>query len=267
MKKYILLFIGYLGIFSLSAFTSVDPTNIIHTTTLDNEITAIITKSTTEKELIDIQRFFKDNGIELELKNVKFNTDNQITAINIIIKQGTNKSQYSSSSNLAIPDIELGIKNGSLFVTTKSNSSLASLKNNIHINQMTMPNIDSLLQKNGFAFDFDFDQDAMKDQMTTLHEIIKESFSDSNSNVVINGINLNDYIKNTSKKTTKYNFVDNPDINKLIIIDGKESDFKTLDKLATNDQLDIVDFLKSKTAISIYGKKAKDGAIIVTTKK
>lgn len=65
----------------------------------------------------------------------------------------------------------------------------------------------------------------------------------------------------------RFQFVDDPNIKKVIIIDGKEADFKTLDQLAKDGKLDSVDILKSKTAISIYGKKAKDGAIIATTKK
>ncbi len=68
------------------------------------------------------------------------------------------------------------------------------------------------------------------------------------------------------KKHQKFRFVDNPDTEKLIVIDGKDSDFKTLDELAKNDKLESVDVLKSQTAMSIYGKKAKDGAIIATTK-
>lgn len=69
------------------------------------------------------------------------------------------------------------------------------------------------------------------------------------------------------ERKTEYSFVDDPNIEKLIIIDGKEAKFEKLDKLAKDGKLDSVDFLKSKTAISIYGDKAKDGAIIATTKK
>ena len=65
----------------------------------------------------------------------------------------------------------------------------------------------------------------------------------------------------------KYNFVNDPDVDKLIMIDGKESTFEELDRLAKDDQLQDVDFLKASTAVSIYGDKAKDGAIIAITKK
>ena len=51
------------------------------------------------------------------------------------------------------------------------------------------------------------------------------------------------------------------------MIDGKKADFKKLDELAKSNKLKSVDFLKPDTAKSLYGKKAKDGAIIATTKK
>ena len=65
----------------------------------------------------------------------------------------------------------------------------------------------------------------------------------------------------------RFQFVDDPNIEKIIIIDGKESDFKTLDQLAKDNKLEAVDILKSKTSISIYGERAKDGVIIATTIK
>jgi hypothetical protein len=63
-----------------------------------------------------------------------------------------------------------------------------------------------------------------------------------------------------------YQFYDDPKTNKLIIIDGTESDFNTLDKLSKEHKLAEVDELQPKTTTSIYGDKAKDGAIIAITK-
>ncbi|WP_459211137.1 hypothetical protein [Aquimarina rhabdastrellae] len=260
MKKYILIGVGILGMlsFSASASTTTTHSNSVATVISDNEITAVITKNTSEKELEDLKSFFEENGIKLELKNIKFNTDNEITGIHIIIEQGNNRSQYSSSSTQAIPDIELGVKDGALFVTTKSNSMFAFSKGNMkHI-----PNIDSLLQKNGFVFEFD--HDSFNDQMVNINKIVEEALQSQKGQNFMNHFNS---FQNQFSSKNKYHFVDNPDIDKLIIIDGKEADFETLDKLAKADELDVVDFLKPKTAMSVYGKKAKDGAIVATTKK
>lgn len=73
--------------------------------------------------------------------------------------------------------------------------------------------------------------------------------------------------KADAPKSKQFHFVDDPDIEKLIIIDGQEANFEKLDTLAKEEKLDAVEFLKSKTAMSIYGEKAKDGAIIATTKE
>jgi len=132
--------------------------------------------------------------------------------------------------------------------------------------------LDSLLSENQFSFSFgsedirkllgesSFDFDQMQEQFFNQffgsgnNPLGKQSFS----------------IPNTSKKQgsgiPKYSFFNSKSVNKLIIIDGKESDFKTLDALAKADKLIEVDNLKPSTAVSVYGNKAKDGAIIATTK-
>lgn len=69
------------------------------------------------------------------------------------------------------------------------------------------------------------------------------------------------------QESKQFIFLDDPEKEKLIIIDGKEASFKELDSLAKEGNLDSFDVLKPKTAMSIYGEKAKDGAIIVTTKQ
>ena len=74
------------------------------------------------------------------------------------------------------------------------------------------------------------------------------------------------YKKAVVKKVQKFHFVDDPEIEKYIVIDGKKANFNTLDGLAKSNKLKSVDFLKSDTAKSLYGSKAKDGAIIATTK-
>jgi hypothetical protein len=123
--------------------------------------------------------------------------------------------------------------------------------------------------------------DELKDKMNNM--FIIEDDEDGKKRIIIKGHNGNHFFydddedhilewhsdkdeKGKFKKHQKFRFVDNPDTEKLIVIDGKESDFETLDELAKNDKLESVDVLKSKTAMSIYGDKAKDGAIIATTK-
>jgi TonB-dependent SusC/RagA subfamily outer membrane receptor len=52
----------------------------------------------------------------------------------------------------------------------------------------------------------------------------------------------------------------------LFVIDGVMSGREALDRIAPND-IEQIDVLKDKAAVSLYGDKAKAGVIIITTKK
>ncbi|KAA1245797.1 hypothetical protein [Aquimarina sp. RZ0] len=272
MKKWIIIGVGILGILSLTAFTSTSDTYPTYKQVKGNEITAIINKNTTKKELDDLKTFFSDNGIELIIDKIAFNNQDEIISLSIILKKGTSKSKYSSSSNEPISDVELGFKNGNLYITNSGMFDINSWKNQIGFNHHNF-DIDSLLKSQHFRFNLDVDKEGdslffngTHFDLSKLKEQLMDSFTfeeDENGNFIFNGQQFPSHLSNTKK----FSFIDDPDIEKLIIIDGKESDFDTLDNLATSDKLEEVDFLKSRTAISIYGEKAKDGAIIATTKK
>ncbi len=272
MKKLIIIGMGILGTISLTAFTSTTYEQSIINDTQSDEITAIINKDTTEKELEDLKTFFAENGIEFILKKIDYNDKNELTSLSIVLKKGDSKSQYSSSSTTPISEIKLGYKNDNLYITNSGMFDIAAWKNQSGFNYPRI-NMDSIMQKHNFAFNFDFDEDTdslfFKGHLDVkkLKDQIMKSFTfeeDEDGNFIFNGHQMHPF-QNFNKQ--KFNFIDNPDIEKLIIIDGKESDFETLDNLAKTDNLDKVDFLKPETAISIYGDKAKDGAIIATTKK
>ncbi len=271
MKKWITLGTSILSILFLTAFTTHPNSHQTITNTQSDEITAVINKNTTEKELEDLKAFFAENDIELLIKKVTFNEQDEITSLSLLLKKGGTKSQYSSSSNVPISEIKLGYRSGSLFISNSDSFDIASLKNLSNFNHYKI-DMDSLMQKHNFAFDFSFDKDSLfSSDHLDIHKLkdqIMKSFTlneDENGNFIFNGSQIPHFQQH--QKLHRFNFVDNPDIEKLIIIDGKESDFKTLDALAKSDQLSDVDFLKSKTAVSIYGDKAKDGAIIAITKK
>lgn len=272
MKKWIILGMSVLGILSLTAFSSGSTTNLIQKTSQPNEIIATINKDTTEKELEDLKTFFSENGIELIIDKIAFNDQKEITSLSIILKKGKSKSKYSSSSSEPISDVELGFKNGNLYITNSGMFDITSWKNQIGFNHQNF-DMDSILKNQNFRFNFDFDQEGdsiffngKHFDLGKLKDQIKNSFEfneDENGNFIFNGQQFPSYFG----KSKKFSFIDDPDIEKLIIIDGKESDFEALDELAKSDQLEEVDFLKAATAISIYGDKAKDGAIIAITKK
>ena len=270
MKKWIILGMSILGILSSTAFTQGTYNNRRQSNTRSNEIIATINKNTTEKELDDLIAFFSENGIELTIEKIAFNDQNEITSLSILLKKGSAKSKYASSSSEPRSDVELGYKNGNLYITNSGMFDINSWKNQIGFNHQNF-DMDSILKNQDFSFDFDKQGDSIffngnHIDLGDLKDQIQHSFDfkeDEQGNIVFNGQQFPFQLNNSRK----FSFVDDPDIDKLIIIDGKESDFKTLDQLARSDKLEEVDFLKATTAISIYGDKAKDGVIIAITKK
>ncbi|GAA4277606.1 hypothetical protein [Aquimarina mytili] len=272
MKTWLIIGLSILGMLSLTAFTENPNKPVIANPEQSDEITAVINKNTSEKELEDLKTFFAENGIELIIKKINYNDQNEITSLSLILKRGNSKSQYSSSSNQPISEIELGYKDNSLYITNSGIFDIAAWKNQSGFKYPKI-DMDSIMKKHNFAFDYNFDEETDSlafnghFNIQKFKDHIMKSFSfdeDENGNFFFNGQPMHSF---GNPNTQRFRFIDNPNIEKLIIIDGKESDFKTLDSLAKSNQLAEVDFLKPETAISIYGDKAKDGAIIAITEK
>lgn len=60
--------------------------------------------------------------------------------------------------------------------------------------------------------------------------------------------------------------VDGGEVKVLIVIDGVESSHEDMKKLAPSE-IEAISVLKDDKAVAIYGEKAKEGAILITTKK
>ncbi len=272
MKKWIILGMGILGTLSLTAFATTTNQHVTLHKKQSDEVTATINKNTSEQELEDLKTFFSENGIEFIINEIEFNDQNEITNLSLTLKKGNSKSQYSSSSSEPISNIELGYRDGNLFIENPEIFGISAWKNQSGFNHSHI-DMDSIMKKHNFAFDFNFDteNDSLffngNLDIQKLKDQIMQSFTfeeGEDGSFIFNGQQLHPF---QNRNSQKFSFIDNPDIEKLIIIDGNESDFETLDYLAKSDQLAEVDFLKSQTAISIYGDKAKDGAIIAITKK
>lgn len=245
---------------------------------LANEIKTTIDKNTKDHEFKTIVKTLKQHHIDAKFSGIKRNNNNEIIAIKIQLEDNKgNKSNTSLSSSNPIDVITLGAEKGSLYITSSN-------ANNFSFNGTHS------LSKH-FDFSFDDDDEIMiingkKFNFKDIKDKVKSAFvfeNDKNGKRMI--IKLNDFdfdfdlneddtseeelkwiVKEEKKPTQKFHFVDDPNIEKLIMIDGKKADFKKLDQLAKANKLQSVDFLKPATAMSLYGKKAQDGAIIATTK-
>lgn len=236
---------------------------------IEDNVNITIDKSTSDKDFDSIKEMLSEYGINAFFENIKRNQNDEITGISITLSTENGQQTSSSfSSNLPINSMSFGSKNGNLYIGNSSGGNMFALFNN---NNFAFPfDMDSLFAGKSRSFKLDdffkgnsnmffFDDDSL--DVDALKKKFMKNFNYGNSS----RNNISDYL-NRASKTQKFNFIDNPDKETLIVIDGKISDFETLDRLAKSDKLSDVDVLKPETAISIYGKKAKDGAIIATTK-
>ena len=279
------ILVAIIGLISLKSFAHktessavVKSETSINEDVLLNENTSItIDSNTSDSEFEDIQAILKEQQITASFTHIERNDAGQIISIKIELTDANgNQAVSQMSSNVPIPQIVFGKKDGTLYITrsSKEQGAMAFFNRpnmapfgfgNDSLGSPTMPHFGN------FNFDDFFnDEDHaffLNGQTLNLEELREQMKKQMESSGFF-GNNLSWFFdtQDNGALSNKFNFMDDPNTNKLIIIDGKESDFQTLDQLAKSDKLKTVDHLQPDTAVSIYGDKAKDGAVIATTK-
>ncbi|MEJ2114114.1 MAG: hypothetical protein P8X62_10650 [Flavobacteriaceae bacterium] len=264
--------IAVLSLYSIKTFANKAQKS--EQTNSDN-ISVTIDSKTTSENFTEIKEMLIEYGITVTFSNIERNDLGELTGLKIILEdQNGNQATRQMSSNQPISQIVFGRKDGLVFISpsNKENGAFAFFN-----------------QPNMMPFNFDRDSIFKQHFRSFGNLYFDDFFDDENDSFFFNGksMNLNELREQMKKQFNDFNsesddfswffdsdgskekfkFYDNPKTNKLIIIDGEESNFKMLKELAEDDKLDTVDELKPKTAISIYGTKAKDGVIIATTKE
>jgi len=237
----------------------------------NGKIKVTIDKNTKGSEFKTIVKTLKKHNIEAKFSGIKRNKSNEIIAIIIKLEDDNgNESNTSLSSNNPISTITLGAEKNSLYITSSDSKNFSfngthSLSKHF---DFSFDDDEHKMTINGKTFDFDEIKDQIKDAF-----IFEEDKDGKRVVIKLNNFDFDfdddkeeEHEWTTKQYSQKFHFVDDPEIEKLIMIDGKKANFKKLDELAKSDKLKSVDFLKPDTAKSLYGKKAKDGAIIATTK-
>jgi bla regulator protein blaR1 len=101
-----------------------------------------------------------------------------------------------------------------------------------------------------------------KDRKVVREWISKE---DGDENVWITDDEKALKIKTIGKGNNKIFISGNGDKNPIFILDGKEVPKKVIDEL-DSDKIEKIEVLKGESATKEYGKKAKDGVVVITTK-
>ncbi|WP_345008075.1 hypothetical protein [Snuella lapsa] len=253
--ELIFFLISLLSLVLLKANAFNNPQKAISQTT---DVIITLDNDTNDYELDDIISMLKENEITASFTKVNRNDIGQLTGIRITLKDAHGEQIVNEvSSNTPIEKLSFGRKGGKLFISQGEKS---------------MGNF-TFFNKPNFPFGFPSDS-LFGSNFNNLN--LNDLFGDINDSIFFNGqrFNIKELMEQmqrgfnhvTPNHTGKYKFIDNPNTEKLIIIDGKESDFEKLNRLAEADKIADVEVLNSKIATSIYGEKAKDGAIIVITK-
>jgi methionine-rich copper-binding protein CopC len=241
----------------------------------DTNVIVTIDKTTTSDEFNDIKSMLKDNGVTATFTNIERNDLNEVTGLEIELKDDNNETATSRiSSNMPIAQITFGRKDGLLFISqSQTENGALGFFNQPNMFPFNFEN-DSIVGQNfqsfgNFNFDDFFNDDNNSFSFNGKNITIDQLREQMKKQLQSNGLNSNGlswFFDSDDNSNKTYNFIDDPKVNKLIVIDGKECDFKKLKSLEEQHKLKVVDMLKPETAISLYGDKAKDGAIIATTK-
>ena len=236
----------------------------------NSEIKITIDKNTKDSEFKTIVKTLKKHNIDAKFSGIKRNKSNEIIAIKIQLEDDNgNESNTSLSSDNPISTITLGAEKNSLYITS-SNAKNFSFNGTHSLSKhfdFSFDDDEHVLTINGKTFNFDDIKDQIEDAF-----VFEEDKDGKRVVIKLNNFDFDfdddeEHEWISKQHSQKFRFIDDPEIEKLIMIDGKKASFKKLDELAKSDKLQSVDFLKPDTATSLYGKKAKDGAIIATTKK
>lgn len=258
------------GFLAISIFFATHATlSAQNKSSFEDSVDITIDKTSTDEDFETIKAMLQEYNVDVEFSNVKRNENNEIIGLSIMLSSNNGQQTSSSiSSNRPINKISFGSKNGALYIGQgQGRNSILGLGNS---NSFSMPfDLDSIFGSNGIGFRMDdffngnsnlffFDNDSLNSD--DLKKRFQQHFKNNRPN------NFSFSFSNDDDTSQRYRFIDNPDKETLIVIDGEISDFKTLDHLAKTNKLADVDVLKAETAMSIYGNKAKDGAISIYTK-
>ncbi len=246
----------------------------------DNTITVSIDKNTTDAELKKLSKLFKNNyKATLKFSGVKRNSKGEITDIKVNMKTDKSSANFNETDSDGINKFTISFdsKKGSIsignnnphnmhFTSEDGNNFVYSSSEGGHNKVKTWVSEDG---KTVHKYKYDIDEDYEDDN----HEIIilKEGDHDhEGDNEFIFIDEKGNITKDHGLKVIKHDgnnmFFMDGDNDSLIIIDGKEATKKQMEDLVTGKIINI-EIIKGEVAIKKYGKKAKNGVILINTKE
>ncbi|PHR70048.1 MAG: hypothetical protein COA67_08955 [Lutibacter sp.] len=228
----------------------------------------IVTKDSKKSDFEKIKKIFSKEGVTANFKNIKRNSDGEITSIGISVKSKQSNANYSTSSDTPIKPISISFDNKGDNISI-GNSEMHRGENYFIVSKGGEQKVHSTKKGNGFVFISKEGTNKTKDGKYEVIDIHEEN-KDNNSIVWVtkNGENIEKYVTLDiieEDKNENQIFISDQEDNLLYFIDGKKATKKDIDKLET-DRIEKMEVLKGDKATKKYGEKAKDGVILITTK-
>ncbi|WP_345158704.1 M56 family metallopeptidase [Flavobacterium ginsengisoli] len=243
---------------------------------VSNEIKSVnifkITKKTTDTEFKDLKKDLKSTyNIDLEVSDIKRNSENQLTSLKVDVVYGTQKSQSIQSGDEAIKDFGILVilnKNGTIKAGIKTFEEKAATSKRVSVNDKKNKTSKTAVNKNLTS---NSETNVNTNSNTSTKTSSNTNSSTSSTTVIVDKDNNTKVITTTDAGTTvavsnaaKTNVKTS---SPLIILDGIDmsSDFD-MNSLPPSS-IKSVKVYRSLDAVALFGEKGENGIVEIKTKK
>jgi len=253
---------------------------------IDSKVTVTVDKNTNDAELEKLKILFKESyNVTLKFTGIKRNSAGEIIKIKVSMKSKNSNADFNQDDNDGIGEFKISYddETGSISIgnnnthqmhisSGEGNHYTHKIKEDEHGNVSTWTSKDGKKGKHEYIIHEDGNKEVKR---------IK-SGSDSHSNVWVtkdgNHIKKETHVIIESdgdeedsifihkKDDHGFFFVDSDGKDPLVFIDGEKSTKEAMKKLDSNS-IENIEILKGDKAVEKYGKKAKDGVLLISTKK
>ena len=231
-----------------------------------------ITKKTTDTEFKDLKKDLKSTyNIDLEVSDIKRNSENQLTSLKVDVVYGTQKSQSIQSGDEAIKDFGILVilnKNGTIKAGIKTFEEKAATSKKVSVNDKKNKASKTAVTKNLTS---NSETNVNTNSNTSTKTSSNTNSSTSSTTVIVDKDNNTKVITTTDAGTTvavsnaaKTNVKTS---SPLIILDGIDmsSDFD-MNSLPPSS-IKSVKVYRSLDAVALFGEKGENGIVEIKTKK
>jgi hypothetical protein len=269
--------IAFVFTFNTKVIAQQPNTNEFETKFGVSKIDLIIQKEDQKSDLENYKQDLSNDGISFKYSGLKYNSNNEIIAIKISVKdKNGNTSSISQSSENPIKPIKLSINNDNGAISLSNISSdvqWVTEKDDKYVFAVSKNGKTKMINENGDVTEITNNEDGNQSTIfvSTTNDSIK---SDNISLIKIKRTDtaVLDDSEEKSEETSQSVQIKNVEVHRfsdakpMVILDGNEAAYEVL-KTANPDDFESITVLKGDKAIEKYGDKAKDGVIEITFKK